>query len=294
MPIYYRTFRSFDGNLRRRFRWWVVLKQELRILTGNRMFIGLLILGYLHFLLRVLQIVAMSMLVNSPNSQLAQMLKGMAQLDMFTINETMFFNFLRLQSSIVFITTIGAGAGMICDDVRNNLMEVYFSKPLNWIDYVLGKTMTLILVGLSLTAIPALFLVCLHNVLVPSWATLSATYWYPLPIVLFSLTLVVPCTLGVLASSALFSSQRYAAIGIFMVIFADLLLGRTLPELLRDSSYAACAFPLAINRVGEALFQQKRVLFEFSWQWSGLLIVMACALAAWIICSKIQRAEVAD
>jgi len=294
MPIYYRTYRSFDGDVRRRFRWKEVLKQELRILVKNRTFLMLLILGYLHVIARVLQVVAMSIIASNPNNQLATMLRGMAQLEMFSVNEGMFFNFLRLQSPIMFLTILMAGSGMICDDFRNNLMEIFFSKPLNWLDYILGKVMTLMLIGLTLTAVPAIFLVILHNILTPSWETLGQTYWLPWPIIVFSLALVVPAALAVLASSALLGSQRYASVGVFMVLFGDLMLGRMLPTILNEPNYNVVAFPLAVNRIGEVLFNQKRPLFDLSWQWSAVFIAVVCGLALWIICTKIQRAEVAE
>ncbi len=294
MPIYYRTYRSFEGDVRKRLRWWEVLKQEFRILIKNRTFLVLMILGSLHVLARVLQVVLMSMVASNPNNQVGQMLKSMASLEVFSVNPTMFFNFLRIQSPVMFLTLLMAGSGMICDDFRNNLMEVFFSKPLNWLDYVLGKLVTLIIVGLGLTAVPAIFLLVLHNILTPSLETLGNTYWLPWPIVLFSLALVIPAALCVLASSSILGSQRYASIGLFMVLLGDLMLGRILPDLLHEPNYSVVAFPLAINRIGEVLFDQRRPMFELSWQWSALFLAVVCALAAWLVCTKIQQAEVAD
>ena len=69
---------------------------------------------------------------------------------------------------LVFITIIDAGSGLICNDFRNNLMEVYFSKPLNWRDYVMGKVMTLVTIGMALSAIPTLFMALLHVLFVPT------------------------------------------------------------------------------------------------------------------------------
>lgn len=290
MPVYKQTYRSFDGTVRRRFRWWVIIKQELRILFGVRPFIVLLIMGYMHVCFRILQVVAYDTLASNPNNPLASTLRSVT---MLAVNDTMFFDFLRLQASIVFLTTILAGAGMICDDFRNNLMEVYFSKPITWRDYALGKIMTLVLIGLAFTAVPALFLVILHNALAPSWATFQATYWLPPAILLFSLTLVVPCALGVLASSALFSSQRYAAIGVFMVLVGDLVMGQILADVLHQPNYRIIAFPLAIHRVGEELFQQRRPMFDLSWEWSAVFVAAVCLVSMWIVCRKTRRAEVA-
>jgi hypothetical protein len=245
---------------------------------------------YMHVCMRILQVVAFDTLSSSPRSPITQMLREVA---MFTVNSTTFFDFLRMQSGMVFLAAILAWAGMICDDYKNNLMEVYFSKPMTWRDYVLGKTMTLVIIGLAFTAIPGVFLVLLHNMMSASLATLKETYLLPVSITVFSLALVVPCALGVLACSATSSSQRYASIAVFMVLFGDLTIGRVLPDLLHEQSYAIIAFPLAINRVGEMLFSTKRPMFDLSWQWSAVYIGAVCAICLWLICSKVRRSEIA-
>jgi ABC-type transport system involved in multi-copper enzyme maturation permease subunit len=289
MPIYRQTYRTYEGNVRGRFRWWVTVEQELRVLSKTRTFLVLLIIGYLHVCLRALQVVAYDTLNASPNNPVVQALRNVA---LFSVNETMFFDFLRMQSSLVFLATILAGAGMICNDYRNNLMEIYFAKPMTWRDYAVGKIMALVLVGLGFTALPGIVLVLLHNVLSPGLATVQATYWLAGSILAFSLILGAPCALGVLASSALSKSQRYASIGVFMLLFGNLMIGQLLPELLHQRDYAIVAFPLAINRIGESLFAQRHPLFELSWEWSGLYVAAVCGVCLWIVCRKVRCAEI--
>ena len=290
MPIYRQSYRTYDGAVRSHFRWWVMIKQELRVLFRTRMFVGLVIMGYLHVCLRVLQVVTFNTLNTSKRNPIVEVLK---QAEMFTVSPTTFFDFLRMQSGLVFLGAILAGAGMICDDYKNNLMEVYFSKPMTWKDYAAGKIMTLILIGLSFTAIPGILLIILHNMLAANWETLQATYWLPVSITAFSLALVVPCALGVLACSALSSSQRYASIAVFMILFGNLTVGKLVPDLLHERSYAIIAFPLAINRVGEAMFNARRPLFEISWEWSALYIGVVCIVSLWFICARVRRSEIA-
>jgi ABC-type transport system involved in multi-copper enzyme maturation permease subunit len=290
VPIYRQSYRTYDGDVRSHFRWWVMIKQELRVLFRTRMFVGLIIMGYLHVCLRVLQIVTFNTLNTSKRNPIVEILK---QAEMFTVSPATFFDFLRMQAALVFICAIFAGAGMICDDYKNNLMEVYFSKPMTWKDYAAGKIMALILIGLSFTAIPGILLVLLHNMLAADMEILRATYWLPLSITTFSLAIVVPCALGVLACSALSSSQRYASIAVFMVLFGDLTVGKLVPDLLHERSYAIIAFPLAINRVGEAMFSARRPLFEISWQWSAVYIGIVCVVSLWLICSRVRRSEIA-
>lgn len=291
MPIYTRSYRSYEGKVRRQFRWWVMAMQELRILSKNKAFLALTGLAGLHFLLRVQQVVAFDTL-NTPG-QTSPIVQIMRQIEMFNVDPTMFFDFIRLQAPIVFLVSMLAGAGMICGDFNNNLMEVYFSKPLTWRDYVVGKAMALIIAGLGFTALPAVFLVILHLLMSPTMITLQAMYWIPGAAVAFSLTVVLPCAFGVLASSALSRSERYASIAIFMVVFGDLMLGQILQELMHQRQYAIIAFPLALNRIGEALFDQKFQFIPLSWSYAAGYVAVVCMGALGIVCRVVRRAEVA-
>ena len=290
MPIYRQTYRSFEGAAPGRFRWLTVARQELGLLNRNRIFLALVILGYIHFFFRVLQVMVADMIMTDPHNPLTAHLRHVALL---AVDKEMIFDFLRLQAPMTFLMSIYVGAGMICEDARNNLLEVYFSKPLRWMDYVIGKIVAVLAVGMLFTAVQALLLTVLHNVLASDWTTLRTTYWWPLSIVGFSLVLTLPCALGVLASSALSSTRRYASIAVFIVLFTDLVVGRTLPLLMHERSYAIIAFPLALNRIGELLFMKRRPLFDLSWQWSAIYFAVLCAVLLWIICRKVRRAEIA-
>ncbi len=291
MPIYDQTYREYDGKVKSGFRWWTIVEQELRVLAKTRMFIYLILLSSLHIILRILQIVTYDVLMSDPNNPITIALQSVSAI---AVNEQMFFDFIRIQSSAVFLLTLFSGAGMICNDFQDNLMEIYFSKPLNWRDYTLGKVGTLILIGLTLTALPGVFFVVLHNALDPGMDTLKETYLYPVSIVLFSLAVVVPSALGVLASSALIKSQRFAGIAIFMILFGNMTLGNMLPELLRNEKYRVLAFPMAINRLGQELFHSRRIMFEeVHWFWPFAFVFAVCSFALLIVCRKVRRAEIA-
>jgi len=291
VPIYAQTYRTFDGEAPGRFRWLVVARQELRILMGQRAFLFIGVAGYLHVCLRLLQLIIVDMMANTGGNML---LNEMRNISAMNVDAEMFFTFLRLQMGVVFLSCIYAGSGAICDDFSNNLMEVYFSKPLNWRDYALGKFTALLAVGLAFTAIPGVLLVALHNLFVPSWATVQETYWWALSIVAFSLVLVVPCVLGVLASSALFASRRFASIAVFMVVVGNLVVGRMLSEMLYKPQVAVIAFPAAVNRIGESLFRQRRIIFNFPVHWAWIYVGVVCAVGLLVVCLKVLRAEVAS
>lgn len=265
-----------------------MVKQELRVLFGTRTFVLLLLLALIHFSFRVFQITVYDMVSMTSQNQVLTMLRNVALME---VDERTFFDFLRIQSPLVFLIILYAGSGMVCNDFRDNLIEIYFSKPLTRLDYIAGKIVTLVLIGAMLTAIPDILLVILHNLLAPGIETLRETWWVLFSILGFSACLVMLCALGVLASSSLFSSQRYAGIAAFIVLFADSALGNALPGLVRNPNFAVLSLPMALNRVGESLFALPRKSFELHWFWSVLIIALVCMGCYWIFASRVTRAE---
>lgn len=290
MPIYQRSYRRFDGRAVQRFRWMIMMQQELRTLRGAKIFLALILLAMLHVLFRFLQVIAFDVIAQDPNNPLTPFL---LQATAFMVNEQMFFDFIRIQTPLLFILLLYAGSGMICNDFKNNLMEVYFSKPLTWRDYVLGKTLALITLGLSITALPAVILLILHNLFLPSWENFTSSLQWAAASLAFSTTIVLPMALGILAFSAMIRSQGYASIAIFMLLLAESTMSVILAELLRERNYLIISFPMALNRLGQQFFGDRHPLFDLRWEWSMFYIVMACLFFLFLIARKVRRAEVA-
>lgn len=268
----------------------VVVEQELKTLSKFRIFKLLMLLAAIHIVIRLLQIVACNVIAQDPNNPLQLVF---ANLDIARIEAGTFFSFLYLQAPLMFILLLYSGAGMICNDYRNNLMEVYFSKPLTWFDYAAGKILTLLILGLCITAIPGILLVVLHNLLLPGLQTVRESWWWPLSITAYSMSIVTPAALCILACSALLPSQNYAAITVFMALMANSSLGGMLAGVLRQRDYLGVSFPLALRRIGETVFYDDRVLFTLPWYWCLLYAVVVSLIALAIVLRKVWRAEIA-
>jgi hypothetical protein len=61
VPIYEQTYRAYDGKTLQGFRWWVMVKQELRVLFSSRPFVFLLLFAVIHLSFRVFQITVYDM-----------------------------------------------------------------------------------------------------------------------------------------------------------------------------------------------------------------------------------------
>jgi ABC-2 type transport system permease protein len=291
MPIYEQTYREYDGQLRPHFRWWIIIQQELRVLMKSRFFKLIMLAALLHILARVLIITLYDTVTQDPNNPLAEIFNQFSE---FSVDSSMFYDFIRIQGPMVFVLLIFTGSGMIGNDFNNNLMEIYFSKPITWVDYAMGKIGTLVLLGLGITAIPGILLVVLHNLQLPGMDTIKASWWWPLAILGYSLAIVLPCVLGVLASSSLIRSKNFAAVAIFMVLIANSAMGLILGQVLKNNNYRIVSFPMAVTRIGQQCFKEGRLMFELRWEWSLLYVAFVCLIAAAIIFRTVRRAEIAQ
>ena len=291
MPIYEQTYRTYEGTLRPRFRWMTMVRQEWRVLLSRKMFIFLVLAGNFHFLLRILQVYVLDVLSKQSVGPLVDLF---AETQFEDVGAWIYFDFLRMQSPLIFITLMYAGSGLICNDFRNNLMEIFFSKPLNWRDYIMGKVMTLVSIGMALTALPALFMALLHVLFVPTMEELGNTLLLVVPTIGFSLVIVLSFTLAILASSSLINSSRFAAIAVFLLAFVNITIGALLALLTSEQNYFALAFPVSLNDLGEVMFQETRYLnpIDVPWVWPALFVLVVCGVSLAILSKKIRQAEI--
>jgi ABC-type transport system involved in multi-copper enzyme maturation permease subunit len=290
MPVYDQSYRTYQGTLRRRGRWAVIVSQELRVLFSKRMFIFLVLLGNIHVVMRIFQIFVFDV-VSVPGRT-----ESFGPLSEVPLDETgawVFLDFLRIQSPLIFLTLIYAGSGLICNDFRNNLVEIYFSKPINWRDYVAGKVMSLVTIGMGLTALPALLLALLHVMFDPSTEAAMETLGHVIPIIAFSLLLVVSFALVILATSSLVDSAKFAGAVVFLLTLINITLGVLMFALLEQEEFLVIAYPVSLNNLGEALFQEHRYPnpVNVPWPWSAAYVAVVCSIALFIICRKARRAE---
>lgn len=293
MPIYPQTYRTYDGQPRRRFRWWIIVEQELRLLIRSWPFRILMLLGLVHFLFYFLVVVLYDFSRTNESLFNQANLQFLSRSSMFRVDERLFYMFLNFQSGLVFLAMLYAGSGMICNDYSNNLMEVYFAKPLTWRDYAMGKIIAVFFVGLGFTALPAITLVGLHNGLIATWEEWNLSSWWMGASLGYSLAIVVPGALGILAASALTRSQRYAAIGVFMIVMASSAMAGVLAHMLRDANYFLLSIPICVDRVGQGFFDRRNPFPRVPWENAAFVLTFVSLAALGIILRKVRRAEVA-
>lgn len=240
MPIHdqgYRRYRGVKGPPGRV--WWVIAVAGLRTLLAKRAFVGLLLVAWLPFLVRAVQLYAAA---------------NLPQAGFLAPDARLFRQFLDQQSVFLFFVTVYAGAGLIANDRRANALQIYLSKPVTRFEYIGGKFATLSSVLLFVTLVPALLLLLVQVVFTGSFSFfLKHLFLFP-AITLFSLVQVATVGLAMLALSSLSRSSRYVGILYAVLIFFSQAVYGIVSAVSRDARLSSISLALDLSRIGDAMF----------------------------------------
>jgi len=160
VPIHDQGYRHYQGTRAPHGgAWWIIARSHMATLLLYRWFQILLLVSFAPFVVRAVQIY-----FASTNAQVAEFLA--------TTPDT-FRDFLSQQRLSVFLVVI-MQSGLIADDRRTNALQLYLSKPLTRVEYVLGKLVPPVAFVLGVTLLPALLLLILQIVFSGSLAFLRA------------------------------------------------------------------------------------------------------------------------
>lgn len=241
MPIHREGYRRYGGSKAFRGRAWAVIARTgIRGMMRQRAFLGLLLLAWVPFVVRAVQIYAVS---NFP------------QASFLAIGPRTFRDFLDQQGVFVFFITIYVGSGLIASDARANALQIYLSKPLTRTEYVAGKFGVLMTFLLLVTWVPATLLLLLQTMFAGNFTFLGANLFLIPAIAVFSLIQVVVFSFTMLALSSLSRSRRFVAVmyaGLLFFTQAMFLVVRTAT----NQTVASWIAPRAnFAQVGDAIFR---------------------------------------
>ncbi|MBN1895085.1 hypothetical protein JW906_11345 [bacterium] len=269
MPVYDQNYRPWEGRLLEKPRtWWVIARTGIRLLW-QRWMIALLFFASFPFIVRTVQIYFMNRVGDA--SKLGDLGKNL------DIDAGFFQGFLKNQEFILLLILVTAGAGLIANDRRFKALQIYFSRPVSFPDYICGKWLILAFYGGLATCIPALLLFIIQWLLSGSEAFLRQFFWIPFSVLGFSVTvLLVLGGLMLLLSSI--SSARGAAVLFFAVIWFGEILRKIL---IRIPELGLLSLQANLRQVGSVFFGTERP-FEFSAVWAAVVLaafVAGCILA---------------
>ena len=277
MPIHDQGYRRYSGTRAQAGHAWLVIAQAgVRTLLARRAFIGLLLLSWLPFLVRAVQIYAAT---NLPQARF------------LAPDARMFRTFLEQQEVFLFFITVYAGTGLIANDRRANALQIYLSKPLTRVEYIFGKFAILLALLLLVTWVPAVLLLVIQVVFAGSF-TFLVQHLFLLPaITLFSLIQVSAVGLAMLALSSLSKSSRYVGVLYAGLIFFSQAVYGIVRAITRDSTLAWLSVPLDLQQIGDAIF---RIEPRFNMPvWSAfLMIALLIAASIAVLERRVRGIEV--
>ncbi len=246
MPIYDTSYRHIEGvrNVSR-VRFVPIVTTGARLFLKKRQAKTFLLLAALPLFFGIIALILPGVMTSAAGQRMQQALAPF--LDMS--GAYMWILLAKLEWLPVFLITLFAGGGLIANDLRANAAEVYFSRPVTRLDYVLGKLGALLVLLLAVTFLPAFFL-WLLDVLLDEKVGYLAQQLPLLPrIAAASLVVTVPYALLMLAVSAIAGTARNA-----MIVFAGFILmtkavGTGLSEGLEDARYGAISFDACIEKL---------------------------------------------
>jgi hypothetical protein len=281
MPIYHESYSVWEGKLKEKpLTWYVIARTGIRLVWTKGLGF-LLVLTLIPFLIVIIP-------------KLFEIIKYInnAQLDkistLFQFDEKTFWSFFRTETYFMVLMIIVTGSGLIANDRRFNAYQIYFSKPLSFFDYILGKFLIVAFYCSLVTLLPSFLLFLLQILLTGDIHLLWTRFSVLLALVgLFLMyTLVwggVILALSALSKRALTASIFFLAINIFPYLFRLIV-----PQ---SPQIALFSLEAVIPQVGSILFHVDKP-FGFP-VWQGVIVfVLTCLISYWILWWKVRPTEV--
>ena len=278
MPIHDQSYRHYGGEREAQGRAWVIIASAgIRSMIGKRKFLGLLLLGWLPFLIEAIRFYFAA---NFP------------QVSMLSATRETYREFFDYQSAFVFFITIWVGAGLIANDKRANALQIYLSKPLTRAEYIAGKLSILVVFLLLVTWVPAMLLLVLHMAFQGNLTFIRANMMLFPAITLYSFLYVLLAAFTILALSALSNSSRFVAILYAGVIFFTDSVYGVLYASTGSSALSWISPSGSLRQVGNVIFRMRPLYPDTPWQVSLLMLIVMIAGSMWILDRRVRGVEV--
>jgi len=277
MPIHDQSYRHYEGRREPSgTAWRVIAASGIRSIIGKRRFLGLLVLAWIPFAVRAVQIY---LAANYPQATFLAATAGT------------FREFLEQQATFVFFITIWVGAGLIANDKRANALQIYLSKPLTRAEYIAGKFLILVTFLLLVTWVPAILLLVLQLLFAGNFTFVRQNLFLFPAITLYSFFYVLVVSFTMLAVSSSSKSSRFVAIIYAGIVFLSDAIYGVLHLVTRSTALSFLAFDFNLQQLSYVIF---RLPPQYSTPWPiSLLTALAIiAIAVLVLERQVRGVEV--
>lgn len=277
MPIHDQGYQRYAGSRARSgAAWQVIAKAGIRSVLAERKFLGLLLISWLPFLVRAVQVYI------AANFQQAAFLapKG----------ET-FREFLETQSVFVFFITIYVGSGLIAADRRANALQLYLAKPLSRWEYVAGKLAVLFTFLVFVTFVPAMMLLLVQIGFAGSLTFVRQNLYLVPAITLYSLAQVLLASSTMLALSSLSKSSRFVGVLYAGLIFFTAALFNAVRGITGKAWLVWLSPSDVMAQLGDAIFRLPP-RFDLPVWLAAVVVLLLIGGSAWVLERRVRAVEV--
>jgi ABC-type transport system involved in multi-copper enzyme maturation permease subunit len=278
MPIHDQGYRRYGGRREPQGRtWWVIAREGLRERLRERKFLALLLAAWLPFFSYA---VTMYVAVNVGQAASA-----------FGLTPGRVRDYFDVQSVFVFFITIYVGAGLIANDRRANALQIYLSKPLTRVEYVMGKLATLVVFLLCVTWLPGMLLLLLQVMFAGNFTFIGQNLFLIPAITVFSAILVLLSAFSMLALSSLSKSRRFVAIMYAGLIFFTAAMHQALRMITASRAWAWISPEDVLDAIASVIFRAPGT--PAIPIWAALLnVVVVIGVSIWILERRVRGVEV--
>jgi ABC-2 type transport system permease protein len=240
VPVHDQGYRRYSGRRARGRSWWVIARATIGAEIRHKRVMALLLVAWVPFLVRGVLIYA------AANIQQAQILAA---------TPATFREFLDWQNIFVFFVTILIGAGLIAEDRRANALQIYLSKPITRVEYIVGKLAVLFVFLTFVTWVPAMLLLLLQAVFSGSFDFIRNNLFLLPAITLFAALQVFVSAFAMLALSSMSRSRRFVAMMYAGIIFFTAALNQALRGITGSRAWAWISPEDSLDVIGDAAFR---------------------------------------
>lgn len=277
MPIYDLSYRPYRGELgSHTWRWLTIARAGISYYLSRKLFLFFIFLTYIHPIGRGVYIWGAHQFQQS---------QGMA------IDAPFFRNALFIQGVFLLFLCIWPGASLISQDLKSNAIQLYLSKPLSRMDYVLGKFAIIAGIGSLLVPLPGLLLFLMEVGLSTDTKFLAGYWWLPFAILGYSAVVITGAALLTLAVSSITRSGRYAGLLFFALVFFSQAGAGMLRLITGNHSFIVLSLISLVDQVG-ALFFGGEVEFGLHPIPSLLMFALMIGLSAYVLKRRVQAVEI--
>ena len=283
MAVHSHVFRPYEGpRTSTRNRWLVVARYALAEALAQKRTIVLLVAAAFPLLGGAVLVYLRH------NVEAIEILKVPLEA-LLPIDAKFFSTVLTIQCWIAFLLTAATGAKVLVNDLRDNALPLYLSRPLTRVEYVLGKATAIAVLTSLVTWIPSLLLVGLQMSLEPSWI---APNWWIAPAIFVAAWTAIPLFAVVCLAVAAVLRRRAAAEAAFVALFFVVpLIAKVVDEFLHVDWWVRFFVPAIFEALWTPLFrlQQSNGLSA-----GGALLSLAVALvlASAVLLRRVRAWEV--